>query len=176
LLVKGLRKRKCKRYAKKEKKTPELTFFEQMRRLQKAGLSGSKPLQMSNNEIPIQNLTSRVEWILDLLIKRKQGKNSSDMICFIMYDIEHNKVRNHIARYLIRKGCMRVQKSVFVVHTERKKLDEMHKTLKEVQAMYQNDDSIFFLPVTESELSALRVIGRNVDFELVTDQRNTLFL
>jgi len=98
------------------------------------------------------------------------------MICFIMYDIEHNKIRNHIARYLIRKGCMRVQKSVFIVQTERKKLDEMHKTLKEVQAMYANDDSIFFLPVTDSELNALKVIGKNVDFEMVTDQKNTLFI
>jgi|DewCreStandDraft_4_1066084.scaffolds.fasta_scaffold10293_5 CRISPR-associated protein Cas2 len=159
----------------KRKKTPELSFFEQMRRIQKAGLSGSEPLRVSKNDIPLQNLTSRIEWIIDLLSKNKK-KNPADMICFIMYDIEHNKIRNHIARYLIRKGCMRVQKSVFIVQTERKKLDEMHKTLKEVQAMYANDDSIFFLPVTDSELNALKVIGKSVNFEMVTDQKNTLFI
>ncbi len=97
------------------------------------------------------------------------------MIYFIMYDIENNKIRTHIAKYLERKGCIRVQKSVFIAESERKRYDEIHATLKEVQEMYENRDSIFLVPVPADHFRAMKVIGESIDFDLVTNQRNTLF-
>jgi len=93
-----------------------------------------------------------------------------------MYDIEHNKIRNYIAKYLQRKGCTRVQKSIFLASTDRKKYDEIQNTLKSVQEMYENNDSVFFVPVSTDEIRAMKVIGKSVDFDLITGSRNTLFI
>jgi len=93
-----------------------------------------------------------------------------------MYDIEDHRIRRHIARFLLKKGCMRVQKSVFVGRLERKTVREMQEILKEIQAMYENNDSIFFLPAGEENISGMRVIGKNVDFEFAIGNKNTYFI
>ncbi len=40
------------------------------------------------------------------------------MVCLVAYDIENNRIRSKLARYLEGKG-VRIQKSVFVVEIER---------------------------------------------------------
>lgn len=40
------------------------------------------------------------------------------MICIVAYDIEDNRIRNRLARYLEGKG-IRLQKSVFAIEIER---------------------------------------------------------
>lgn len=98
------------------------------------------------------------------------------MIYFIMYDIESNKVRTLVAKYLIRKGCTRVQKSIFIASTERPVFDEIRKDLKEVQECYDNSDSILLVPVSTDEIRAMKVIGQNIDFDLALKNKNTLFI
>ena len=98
------------------------------------------------------------------------------MIYFIMYDIESNKVRTLVAKYLIRKGCTRVQKSIFIASSERPVFDEIRKDLKEVQECYDNSDSILLVPVSTDEIRAMKVIGQNIDFDLALKNKNTLFI
>ncbi len=93
-----------------------------------------------------------------------------------MYDIESNKVRTLVAKYLIRKGCTRVQKSIFIASTERPVFDEIRKDLKEVQECYDNSDSIILVPVSTDEIRAMKVIGQNIDFDLALKNKNTLFI
>lgn len=97
------------------------------------------------------------------------------MLFFIMYDIENNKVRTQIAKYLIKKGCLRVQKSIFFAETERKVFNEIHSDLKDIQELYDNMDSIFFVPVSSDQLRAMKIVGQSIDFELITGNKNTLF-
>jgi len=159
----------------KKKKKPETSFLEQIRKIQAAGLSGSRSLIISKNDNLDQNLTERIESLID--IYNEQAKNKSlNMLCFIMYDIESNKIRRHVAKYLKRKGCVRVQKSVFVGNINRKVYKEMHETLKEIQEMYENNDSIFFLPVTENELASMKIVGQKINLELISDKPNTLIV
>jgi CRISPR-associated protein Cas2 len=40
--------------------------------------------------------------------------------------------------------------------------------------MYDNEDSIMFLPVSTDEVHAMKVIGRNISFEMITESKNTL--
>ncbi len=150
------------------------TFIETIKLLKDAGLEGAK----SSDALPavtdqIESLNERIEKITGVF-KHYQNK-PNHMIYFIMYDIENNKVRNHIAKFLIRKGCIRVQKSIFIADSDRKKYDELNQTLKEVQEMYENNDSIFFVPVSVDEVRAMKIIGKNVDFSMVIDTPNTLF-
>ncbi len=97
------------------------------------------------------------------------------MLCFIFYDIENNKVRTKIAKYLLRKGCIRVQKSVFLAQLDRKVFQDIHTTIKKVQDLYENTDSILFLQVAEDELRSMRMVGQNIDTDLIIHGKNTLF-
>lgn len=154
--------------------SPEVSFLKLMERLKRAGLGTRKIVQPESDDAePLEELHERIRKILGIF--GNLDKKVSKMIYFIMYDIENNKVRNHIAKYLIRKGCTRVQKSIFIANTERKLYDEIQNTLKKVQDMYDNKDSIFFVPVSVDEIRAMKIIGQSIDFDLVTGSRNTLF-
>lgn len=156
--------------AKKKREKPN--FIEVMRLIRKAGLSEGMLLKAGDiNELPMEELNDRIKHLLNIY---ETGKTTNGMIFFVMYDIEHNKVRTHIAKYLIRKGCVRLQKSVFIAQKPRIVFDELHKTLKEVQDLYDNEDSILFLPVSTDEVHAMKVIGRNISFDMVMDNKNTL--
>lgn len=108
-------------------------------------------------------------------LKQIQHKKTREMICFIMYDIEDNKIRREVAKYLLKKGCQRVQKSVFLAKFDYPLFRDVHQTLLELQEVYENDDSILLVPISENELQKMKMIGRNLNFELVLGQRNTLF-
>ncbi len=108
-------------------------------------------------------------------LQQFENQNTKHMLYLIMYDIENNKVRTHIAKYLIQKGCMRIQKSVYLAKSSKTTYQEISKTLREINEIYHNHDSIFVLPVPEEKFSNIKVIGQNVEFDLVTKRKNVLF-
>lgn len=117
-----------------------------------------------------QKIHAMMEWMT------KQSRIKSNvMLYLIMYDIENNKIRTHIAKYLTKKGCLRIQKSVYLAKSSVAVMKDISKTLKEINEVYQNYDSIFVLPVPEEKFSNITVIGQNVEFELVTKPKNVLF-
>lgn len=101
-------------------------------------------------------------------------KTAEEMYCFILYDIEHNKIRRIVAKFLEKKGCIRIQKSVFFARMSRKLYQEVREIMKELQQCYDNQDSIVMLPVGEDMLNKVSCVGRNFDFELMTQNKNTL--
>lgn len=154
---------------KPQKKAP--TFAEKLRKLKTAGITHVPgKLSKIDNLDPFEK---RIEKVLGIF--KNANLKSTHMLYFVMYDIEDNKVRTHIAKYLIKKGCTRVQKSIFLGNTNREVYAEIHTTIKEVQDLYDNTDSILFVPVSTDELRAMKAIGKNVDFDLVMQNKNTLF-
>ncbi len=119
-------------------------------------------------------LEDRVKSIGDLF-EELGKKPRTAMICFIMYDITNNRIRTKVAEYLEEKGCVRVQKSIFLGQLERRVYREIQETLHTIQSSYDNNDSIFFVPVSEDEIRAMRVIGENIDMKFVLGRQNTLF-
>lgn len=156
------------------KKKKEISFAEKLRIIKQAGLENAKPIEQINEEITdnILSIDDRIKKILGIFNNYKKTNN---MLYFIMYDIENNKVRNYIAKYLIKNGCVRVQKSIFLADTQRETFNEVHRTLKEVNDLYDNHDSIIFTPVSVDELRAMKLIGKNIDFDLVMNNKTTLF-
>jgi CRISPR-associated protein Cas2 len=156
------------------KKKKELTFYEKLLKIKKAGIENSPPLQEhNNNPDELEPLSERIQRILGIV---KNLENiTSKMIYFVMYDIENTKVRTQVAKYLIKKGCTRVQKSIFLANTQRPVFDEIRNDLRQVQACYDNNDSIFLVPVSTDEIKAMNVIGQSIDFDLILQNRNTLF-
>lgn len=155
------------------KKKKELSFPEKLRKIKRAGLEGSPGIREKSDPDPLKPLADRINQILGIV---KQFKNNSEkMIYFVMYDIENNKVRTQIAKYLIKKGCARVQKSIFLASTDRAVYNEIKNDLKEVQECYENNDSILLVPVSTDEIKAMKIIGQNIDFDLILQNKNTLF-
>ncbi len=108
---------------------------------------------------------------MNLPAKRKAG----NMLFFVMYDIESDKVRRLIVKYLQRKGCTRVQRSVFLADLPLKEYDNIRADLTEAQSAYDNDDSILVVPVSTDMMQAMRIIGKNIDIDLIMHSSNTLF-
>lgn len=97
------------------------------------------------------------------------------MLFFVMYDVESNKVRRYVVKYLERQGCTRIQKSIFLADLEMSKFNEIKNDLAEVQAVYENNDSILVVPITTEYLRSMKIIGQNIDIDVITHSRNTLF-
>lgn len=156
------------------KKKEPLPYIEVLRRLSHAGVSGSPTINRPTGKTDdMPSLQERVNFLLGIVNRPHQ--NSTEMLFFIMYDIESNKVRREIAKYLIDKGCFRIQKSIFLADLDRSVFEQIKQDLAEVQALYYNHDSIILCPVATDELRAMKVIGQKVDVDIITRSRNTLF-
>lgn len=155
----------------RKQKTPEVTFIEKLNKLKKAGISPNLALSHKIFIDDMDPLASRIEKILGIVNTRKK---TTDMLFFIMYDIENDKVRSYISKYLERKGCTRIQKSIFLANTTRERFSEISGTLYQVNSMYENDDSIILVPVSTDELRAMKIIGNNINFDIILKNKNTL--
>ena len=97
------------------------------------------------------------------------------MLFFVMYDIESNKVRTLIHKYLKRKGCTPIQRSIFLANTSMDVYEEIKADLVAVQEAYENNDSIIVLPVSTDYLRMMKIIGQKIEIDVITHSRNTLF-
>jgi len=156
------------------KKRPEISFVQLMRKFNHAGIAGSPtPNRTTNDYDDLPTLEQRIGKILGLV--NRDNRPASNMIFFVMYDIEDNKVRRYVANYLIRKGCNRVQRSIFLADLPNPLYEEIRNDLTEVQAAYENMDSILIVPLSTDYLTAMRIIGQTIDVDIITHKRNTLF-
>lgn len=154
------------------RKYTNIEFKKRIRIIKNAGLKEIK--QIDNEQIDeLDSINKRIEKILNISNELKSDK--SKMLFFVMYDIESNKVRREIAKYLQSKGCVRVQKSIFFASVRHEVFSEIHKTVKDVQEFYDNNDSILIIPVSTDEIKSMKIIGQNIDFDIVMNNRNTLF-
>lgn len=157
------------------KKKPPLTFIEEMMRVKKAGLEDS---QSPNHAVDLDldtlpSLEERLKLIFDITKRTKH--DPSRMLFFVMYDIESNKVRRHVVKYLERKGCSRIQKSIFLADLPVATYDKIRSDLVEVQACYENNDSILVVPISTDYLKAMKVIGQQINVDVIVKSKNTLF-
>jgi len=152
----------------KKKTTPPVSFAERIRRIKAAGLQTER-LQgtMDGSERLLPDLAVRVALIEAFAGGGKTlNIQSAGMLFFIMYDIEDHKIRRHLAKYLQKQGCERMQKSVFLGNTSHQTYREMAETLREINSMYHNGDSIMILPITKESMTQLNVIGKNLSYEM----------
>ena len=131
------------------------------------------PVYPKENDEVFLPLNERVDKLLNIL--NKPGRKATQMLFFVMYDISSNKVRNMVAKYLIKKGCFRIQRSIFLADLNTNKYEQIKTDLAEVQASYENDDSILIVPITESYLNTMKIIGKSLNIDIIMNKRNTLF-
>ena len=147
----------------------QLPYIEILRKLNRAGVEKSPTINREVGNIDnIPTLQERINFLLGIV--NKTSRPATNMLFFVMYDIASNKVRYHIAKYLERKGCTRIQRSIFLAD-----LDEIKSNLAEVQALYDNNDSIIVCPVSTDQLKAMKVIGEDINIDVILRSNNTLF-
>lgn len=157
-----------------KKKRKQIPYIEILRKLAHAGVAGSPEVnRVSGDTSDMPTLRERVDFLLGVV--NKPSRNVGNMLFFVMYDIESNKVRYHIAKYLERKGCFRIQRSIFMADLDRSVYEQIKSDLAEVQALYENDDSIIVCPISTDQVRAMKVIGQKLDIDVITHARNTLF-
>lgn len=151
-------------------------YIDALQKIAAAGLEGSPApnSELNGDETDkLLPLEERARNILGLVNNNK--KRIGRMLFFVMYDIESNKVRRYVVKYLERQGCTRIQKSIFLADLEMSKFNEIKNDLAEVQAVYENNDSILVVPITTEYLRSMKIIGQNIDIDIITHSRNTLF-
>lgn len=157
-------------------KKKKYTTKEKLLLLKKAGLnkpeSDKKEGEKSEDD-EMEDLPKRIRKILNII--RDKPIKATDMLSLIMYDIENNKVRTLLAKYLIEKGCIRIQKSVYMLRAPRKLYDEIVKTIKEIQELYENEDSILLVPIPVNTPESMQIIGKDIQVETLVNKPNTLF-
>lgn len=162
---------KPKQIAKSRK---ELTFVEKMQKLARAGIQGSPcPNPLSGGVDALATIEERVKQMLGIV--NSKDRRATNMLFFVMYDIESNKVRSQVVKYLIKKGCIRVQKSIFLADLDSRVYDEIRSDLAEVQAAYDNEDSILIVPLSTDYLRSMKVIGKSISLDVITHSKSTLF-
>ena len=134
---------------------------------------GSPPNRSQESWDTLPTIDERVQMILR--IANNKQRKSTNMLFFVMYDIESNKVRRYIVKYLEKKGCTRIQKSIFLADLPMEKYQDIRNDLTQVQAAYDNEDSILVVPITTDYHKAMKVIGHNINMDIITHTKNTLF-
>ena len=77
-------------------KKEDITFVRRMKILRKAGIDTSKPISTEvDNYDDLPELSERINKILGIC--NNFSHKANQMIYFVMYDIEDNKVRKYIA-------------------------------------------------------------------------------
>lgn len=149
-------------------------YLERLRKLAAAGIAGSpSPTRAGEDIDALPSLEERTRRLLGLV--NQKGRKGTNMLFFVMYDIESNKVRRYVVKYLEKQGCLRVQKSIFLADLPHERYDEIKRDLAEVQATYENFDSILVVPISTDYLKAMKIIGQNVNIDIITHSGSTLF-
>lgn len=97
------------------------------------------------------------------------------MLFFVMYDISNDKVRNQLAKYLLGKGCYRVQKSVFLSDASTDTYSLICRELEQIQQFCEDIVQILIVPINRKSISELKVYGQSLDLGLIMKTQSTLF-
>lgn len=147
------------------------TLLEALHHLRDEGIR--PPTDLPTDEAPVENLQERIRHMLDII--RAKPLKATDMHFLILYDISDDRVRGHVARYLQRQGCIRIQRSVFLARSEGAVFKDIVDTLREINSYYDNEDSIILAPVNASDVRSMKLIGKNIQLDTLIDPPNTLF-
>jgi CRISPR-associated endonuclease Cas2 len=150
----------------------ELTLQEQLFRMDESGILKYHKLKLTPDDYLLP-LPERLQKIIGIV--RNKPVKSTTMNYMILYDIENNKIRKMISDFLIKNGCVRVQKSVFMSNSDHLKFQMIHDTLKDINSYYENEDSIIVVPINVSDVRSMKLIGKNMDVNILTNPPNTLF-
>lgn len=150
-----------------------LSYSQKEEKLKLSLLNEDRILDSSICNEDMLSIDERVHQLLGFI--NKSNRPATNMLFFIMYDISSNKVRNLVSKFLIRKGCFRIQRSIFLADLSVDTYELIRTNLAEVQSAYENEDSVLIVPISEGYLNLMRVIGQKLDMDVMLHRKNVLF-
>ncbi len=105
-----------------------------------------------------------------------QKRSTHDQVYLAMYDITSSKVRRLVANYFEKQGFRRVQKSVYLGNLQESTYRKLVGDIKEMNLLYENQDSFIFMPLSDGLLDRSHFIGKELDFQLIRALPATIIL
>lgn len=96
------------------------------------------------------------------------------MICWVMYDIENDRMRAAVARHCKQVGLYRVQYSVFLGEITSNDKDVLQLKLEE--CIDNERDKVYIFPMSRDELRQTILLGQAFDKKLISGEVKALFL
>ena len=84
----------------------------------------------------------------------------------LSYDISNDKSRKRVSDYLIEKGFLRIQNSVFLGEIHITKIDDILENI----CLIVDEDSIFCVPINKEDYENIFNFGKNKDYNLYKDE------
>lgn len=86
----------------------------------------------------------------------------------LSYDISNDKSRKRVSDYLIEKGFLRIQNSVFLGEIHVTKIDDILENI--CLLVNKDEDSIFCVPINKEDYENIFSFGKNEDYNLYKDE------
>lgn len=86
----------------------------------------------------------------------------------LSYDISDDKNRKRVSDYLIEKGFLRIQNSVFLGEIHITKIDDILENI--CLLVDKDEDSIFCVPINKEDYENIFNFGKNKDYNLYKDE------
>ncbi|BEO98072.1 CRISPR-associated endonuclease Cas2 [Fusobacterium polymorphum] len=86
----------------------------------------------------------------------------------LSYDISNDKVRRKVFEYLLEKGFLRVQNSVFLGEIHITKIDDILENI--CLLVDKDEDSIICIPINKEDYNNIFNFGKNSDYNLYKDE------
>ncbi len=95
---------------------------------------------------------------------------------FIAYDITHNRLRRKTIQVLMRYGCVRVQKSVFIgTQVSPADIRALTKELEKLLEKGEDTDAVMCIPIERNLLQQAHLIGDKIPFKQAIAQPDIQF-
>ncbi|PHI12006.1 CRISPR-associated endonuclease Cas2 [Fusobacterium polymorphum] len=86
----------------------------------------------------------------------------------LSYDISNDKSRKRVSDYLLEKGFLRIQNSVFLGEIHITKIDDILENI--CLLVDKKEDSIFCIPINKENYKNIFNFGKNEDYNLYKDE------
>ena len=83
-------------------------------------------------------------------------------------DISNDKSRKRVSDYLLEKGFLRIQNSVFLGEIHITKIDDILENI--CLLVDKKEDSIFCIPINKEDYKNIFNFGKNEDYNLYKDE------
>lgn len=102
--------------------------------------------------------------------------NNNDAIFLVMYDISDEYTRRTVVAYLLREGCLRIQRSIFMGNLPYPRMMDIAQTLKETCEVSDADDSYIILPLRKESVDAMIICGDRSNIDMILRRQDIVFL
>lgn len=109
-------------------------------------------------------------------MKKTDHINSNDVIFLVMYDISDNYTRRTVVDYLLREGCLRIQRSIFMGNLPFCKMQNIARTLEDIYEGSSSDDSYIIMPLRKESIGAMVICGDRRNIDMILRRQDIVFL